>query len=316
MAAPEQLLLLLDRRLAALRKSRPDLEQALDLQEQLIRVTLMSVRGPETRPFALPREQLARRLRQGIPLLHDQPAHVDVHYAADLFSRLVNVLQDRADPDRGDRLEVLVAAIVGGALDPQRLFTEAFVQHPDHLAELADEAGVDRELLGTLAALSVAPLLRAYAERLLPLAERLDDGSPEGAVWQQGYCPICGAWPVLGELRGVELAEYLRCSACGCGWRSRRLFCPYCGNDDHRTLQTLTVDGEQRFRISVCERCHGYLKVGNSFDPPPADLLALDDIASLHLDLVAIERGYARPGGSGYVIELAVPEAEWVEELA
>ena len=28
-----------------------------------------------------------------------------------------------------------------------------------------------------------------------------------------------------------------------------------------------------------------------------------------------IERGYHRPGGSGFVIELAVPETEWVEEL-
>jgi hypothetical protein len=31
---------------------------------------------------------------------------------------------------------------------------------------------------------------------------------------------------------------------------------------------------------------------------------------------VAIERGYQRPGGTGFVIELAVPDEEWVEELA
>ena len=37
MAATEELLLLLDRRLAALRKSRPELDDVLDLQEQLIR---------------------------------------------------------------------------------------------------------------------------------------------------------------------------------------------------------------------------------------------------------------------------------------
>jgi FdhE protein len=92
--------------------------------------------------------------------------------------------------------------------------------------------------------------------------------------------------------------------------------CPFCGNDDYRTLGTLTVEGEQRFRISVCERCKAYLKVGNAFDPAPAELLALDDVASLHLDLVAIERGYQRPPGSGYRIELALPEVEWLEELA
>ena len=66
----------------------------------------------------------------------------------------------------------------------------------------------------------------------------------------------------------------------------------------------------------MCEHCSTYLKVGNAFDPPPPELLALDDVASMHLDVAAIERGYHRPPGSGFSIELAVPEAEWVEELA
>jgi FdhE protein len=306
----EQQLLGLDRRLAALRKTRPDLEEALDLQEALIRASLSAPRPAEAHPFPLPHEQVAARLREGVPLLHDQPAYVDVHLAADVFSRLVNVLQERQAPELADRLEAIVTAATTGVIEPQRLFGEAFVQHTDHVAEIAFQSGVDPELLGTLAAQAVAPLLRAYAERLLPSIQRHDDGSPETTLWQQGYCPICGGWPVLGELRGIELAQYLRCAACGCGWRSRRLFCPYCGNDDHHSLNMLAIDGEQRFRISVCDRCKGYLKVGNAFDPPPAELLAIDDVASLHLDVAAIERGYHRPGGSGFVIELAVPDDE------
>ena len=83
-----------------------------------------------------------------------------------------------------------------------------------------------------------------------------------------------------------------------------------------RSLGSLAIEGEHRFRIQVCERCRGYLKVGNAFDPPPAELLALDDVASVHLDLAAIERGYQRPGGNGYAIELALAEDEWLEELA
>jgi FdhE protein len=316
MAASDELLLLLDRRLAALRKSRPELGDVLDLQEQLIRVSLTSARPAEAQPFPLPREQLAARVRAGVPMLHDQPAHVDVQFAADLFSRLVNLLQQREDAELQAGLDALVSAATDSRLDPQRLFGEAFVQHGDHLAEIALQTGVDAGLLSTVAAQSVAPLLRAYAERLLPLVERVDDGSPEGAVWQRGYCPVCGGWPSLAELRGVELALFLRCAACGSGWRSNRLRCPYCGNDDYRSLQTLTIEGEKRFRISVCEQCQGYLKVGNAFDPPPPQLLALDDATSLHLDVVAIERGYHRPGGTGFSIELAVPEDEWVEELA
>jgi FdhE protein len=207
-------------------------------------------------------------------------------------------------------------AATSGLLDPEQLFSEAFVHHQDHLGELAAAAGVDGDLLSTLATRAVAPVLQAYAERLVPMLEQVDDGTVTGAAWTRGYCPVCGSWPLLGELRGVELAEWLRCSACGAGWRFQRLQCAYCANQDYRSLGSLAVEGEQRFRVSVCERCKGFLKVGNAFEPLPADLLPLDDAASLHLDLAAIERGYQRPAGSGYRIELAVPDVEWVEELA
>jgi FdhE protein len=307
---------LLDRRVALLAKSRPDLDEALKVQEQLIRAGLESARPPEAPPFPLPREHLAARIREGVPMLHAQPVHVDVQYAADLFSRLVNVLQRREDSELQSNLDALIKAATGGALDPERLFGEAFVQHQDHLVEIALQAGVDADLLAIVASQSVAPLLRAYAERLLPIIERADDATPEGAAWTRGYCPVCGGWPLLGELRGIELAQWLRCSACGAGWRSQRLTCPYCANDDYRSLGSLAVEGEQRFRVSVCERCKGYLKVLNAFDPPPAALLGLDDVMSMHLDVAAIERGYQRPGGSGYTIELALPEEEWMEELA
>src|SRR5216683_6448844 len=179
MVAIEERVMLLDRRLAALRKGRPDLHEALDLQEALMRASLSAPRSAEAHPFPLPHDQVAARLRAGVPLLHDQPAYVDVHLAADVFSRLVNVLQQRDDAELGARLEGVVAAATGGSIDPQRLFGEAFVQHSDHLAEIALQSGVDAELLSTLAVQAVAPLLRAYAERLLPLVQRLDDGSPE-----------------------------------------------------------------------------------------------------------------------------------------
>jgi FdhE protein len=209
-SAPE-LLLVLERRLAALRKSRPDLADALALQELLMRASLTSPRPPEAPPFPLPRELLATRIREGIPLLHDQPVTLDIHFAADIFSRLVDALEARDDPDLRVRLRALIAG--AAAMDPERLFGEAFVQHHDHLAEIASQAGVDEELLETLARLAVRPILATYAERLMPLVERADDGTSDRTVWTRGYCPICGGWPLLGELRGVELAQ------CGCAAR-------------------------------------------------------------------------------------------------
>src|SRR5919202_2920734 len=162
MAGPQDLVSLLDRRVAALKKTRPELGEALDLQTQLIRAALTSARPPQAQPFPLPREQAAARVREGVPLLHAQPAFVDVHFAADLFSRLVNTLQQRDDADLSSRLSGLIAAATSGGIDPERLFGEAFVQHHDHLREISIQAGVGPELVSTRAAHSAAPLLRAY----------------------------------------------------------------------------------------------------------------------------------------------------------
>ena len=206
-------------------------------------------------------------------MLHDQPAFVDVHFAADLFSRLVNVLGGRADPELPCASRCAgPGRLPQGRLDPRaKVLARRSSSTRDHLAEIADQTDVDPELLATLAAQAVGHLFGAYAERLLPIVERADDGArrkaPPGI---RGYCPICGGWLLLAERRGIELAQYLRCAACGSGWRSQRLFCPYCANEDYQTLRTLTIDGEQRFRVAVCERCKRYLKVGNAFDPPPA----------------------------------------------
>src|SRR3954447_2187496 len=99
MGEPSERLGLLERRVAALRKTRPDLADALTLQEQLLRVTLSTQRLPRTDAFALPHEAVLNRVREGVPMLHDQPITLDIDFAADLFSRLVNVLSEREDPD-------------------------------------------------------------------------------------------------------------------------------------------------------------------------------------------------------------------------
>jgi FdhE protein len=303
--APPANLLRLDQRLTVLCKQRPELQEALNLQRDIIRTQLTAPRPPHVSPFALPRRQLEARVRGGVPLLHDQPVAIDIHFAADLFDRLLNALSPRFDS--------LAAAATEGRLDPERLFGEAFVQHVDHVAEIARLVDVDPDLLSAAATLAIAPVLRAYAARLEPLLDQLDDCE----AWGRGYCPICGGWPLLGELRGTSHAAWLRCAACGSGWPVQHAACPYCGNSDEQTLGTLTIEGESRFRANVCQRCKGYLKVGTAFDPPPAEVLAVDDVAGLQLDLTAIERGYQRPPGSGYRIESAVPDtSDWTEERA
>ena len=69
----------------------------------------------------------------------------------------------------------------------------------------------------------------------------------------------------------------------------------YCGNQDHNSLGYLYAESQpDKMRVEVCDQCHGYLKVIASFSPTPPELLAIEDLATLHLDYIAQQRGYAR----------------------
>jgi FdhE protein len=316
---PQTLLDLLDRRLGVLRATRPKLEDLLAQQEAIVTAQLTSPRPPEVRPFALPRQHLAARIQAGVPLLHDQPIALDIHFAADLFRRLVNALARLAtDAAASSSFALLIDAATSGVLDPEQLFGEAFVGHADHLGQIGTAADVAPDQLTRIATESVAPILRACAARLQPLLAQV---AGDGAPWERGYCPVCGGWPLLAELSmdarpTAEQQPSLRCGACGSSWRHRAGTCPFCGMSDDRALETLTVEGEPRFHLLVCRACAKFLKVAQTLDPAPPELLALDDLASLRLDVAAGECGYRRPVGSGYRIELAMPDDEWMGELA
>jgi formate dehydrogenase maturation protein FdhE len=57
-------------------------------------------------------------------------------------------------------------------------------------------------------------------------------------------------------------------------------------------------DGEAR-KVETCTRCRGYLKVVSTLRAWPGDEVCLADLATIDLDLVALERDYERPEPRG-----------------
>lgn len=291
-----------DRRLQALLEANPDLTDAAALQEAVL--SSVDLHAAPIRPIILPARRASDKLNRGTPLLHGEDVYLDEGFIRDVFGRLLGLLESR--PGIGRLAAEIAEAADAHRLHPEHVVVEGFVNHPDHLQQVAADAGVDHELLATLADLSARPILAAYAEQLAPALER--------GPWGRGYCPICGAWPSLAELRGAEPDRHLRCSRCGCAWAVPRLFCPFCGNDDGDSLGHLQVEGERRFRVDVCRRCNGYLKAGTVPAPTPSRLLALDDLASAHLDLAAKERGHTRPAEPGFRLDLAGTEDDFHDD--
>ena len=82
------------------------------------------------------------------------------------------------------------------------------------------------------------------------------------------------------------------CNFCSCG-------CPFCETDSQR-LASVTIEGEPGLRIDHCESCGGYLK---TYDGQGDETLLLSDWSSLHLDLIAHDRGLKRLAASLYEFE-------------
>jgi len=177
-------------------------------------------------------------------------------------------------------------------------------QDTARVAALAQSFGAAAGALGAVAALAAVPLLHACAERWAADVPK---------TWAHGWCPICGAWPAFAEARGLENARRLRCARCAADWPTTWLRCPYCGVDDHTLLGSLvvTLDPERApdpasprlarvaTTVDTCASCRGYLKTVTTLVPTPSDDLGLIDLATVELDVAALEHGYARPAGPG-----------------
>lgn len=212
----------------------------------------------------------------GAPMLHGASVRIDTSRARRLVRRLGDVSGVRACDQ----------------VDPSAMIRAAISRDDRALEAMAERSDASIDAFAAVSQVAAMPLLMAAALTLAPgLA----------SVWQRGYCPVCGAWPSLAELRGIERERRLRCGCCGADWPLPLLHCAFCDELDHGKLGALQPEGEEQLRrIETCETCHGYLKSATTFGALSIRTLVLLDLTTIPLDLVAQDRGYARPMRPGW----------------
>jgi len=116
-------------------------------------------------------------------------------------------------------------------------------------------------------------------------------------------CPGCGSHPVSSMVRigGAENGlRYLHCTLCNSEWHVVRAKCSNC--DNTRDIACYHLEGKDRLvQAESCPECQTYLKVIHQEKDPQADPVA-DDLATLTLDLLMDEAGFARSGINWYLI--------------
>lgn len=172
-------------------------------------------------------------------------------------------------------------------------------------AELRAEGVVDWLLSGEGLAPCAPGMLRflgwnGLARELAPLVEAFANWRVEER-WMQRYCPTCGSPPAMSQLVGTDPGRrrLLACGCCRTRWRFARTRCPFCENDSQR-LSVITFEAEPRLRLDHCESCRGYVK---TYVGEGEEALLLSDWSSLHLDLVALDRGLGRRCASLFELE-------------
>jgi FdhE protein len=160
----------------------------------------------------------------------------------------------------------------------------------------AAKPGEDPGVPGVLAFLGWIAIARALAPALAAYAAwRADDR------WDRPTCPTCGAAPVMAQLveegAGAGRRRLLACGRCQTRWAWKRVACPFCTTENPEKLAILEVEGEGGFRLDVCDNCQGYVKTYGGQGNEP---FMLADWTTLHLDVLAKDRGYERKGASLY----------------
>jgi len=197
------------------------------------------------------------------------------------------------------RLLKLTPAAISRRIDGLALL-EAAVCHDDARIDALAAAGAEAPALRVLGQMAALPLLQACGRGL---------ASELPATWWEGYCPLCGAWPVVAEYTGLERKRQLRCGRCGTGWAIPLLRCVFCDETEHDHLGYLTPEaGDQTRKIEVCHTCKGYLKACTTVRPLTPWAILLDDLTTVPLDVAALERGYRRPERPGWALEARITE--------
>jgi FdhE protein len=270
--------------LAKLAQDRPGLAgPAAVLVEILPALFAEPVR--ETPPTLSP-EQATNKLLGGVPLLRVETVGLDLTGFRRRWLAVCAALENR---EEGGPPRALGEALRAGRLNPGELTQHVLAGRPEEVHALAEKNGFDPGALAFVLRLTLLPVLAHLRGALNPLHE--------GAAWRQGHCPTCGAWPLLGEFRGLEQKRWLRCGLCAGEWEWSRLRCPFCANADHRTLGYFHAEGEEaKWRAATCDACGGYVKMASTLQALTAPQLLVVDLATTHLDLAAAERGYLLGG--------------------
>lgn len=205
----------------------------------------------------------------------------------ELFREICGIIKKQENSET-EKVQRLIDAERDGALILDILIKKLFSHDSAYFHSLASKIKVGEELLLFVALHIARPFFEAVAEKL---NDKVMD-----ELWIKNRCPICGSEAQMAKLEKEVGKKILSCLLCGSEWRFMRIKCPFCNNENHKSLKFLEVEGSP-YRIDICEQCKRYIKTldeREGVDDKVAVIPSVADLSTMYLDVVAEKEGYER----------------------
>lgn len=267
------------------KSAHPHYTEILDIMADIL-IMREEYRNQMDQPiFKVEENLIAQKMHGGLPLLDLTDKHFDLTRPKKYFDDLVSITEKRLP----EMAQTIADIIHGTDFDWEQIVRDSFDRKMEEAASQESKANRDSEETIDLIDLFLEESLRPELEYI---AEKYEEKVAK-SDWSEGYCPICGKEPKIGEIRKEEDGKrYLFCHQCGFKWYFNRIKCPFCGNDEQHSLAYFEVEGDERYRVDVCNKCRRYIKtveLPKASEEPDMDV---EDIATLHLDMIAYDEGY------------------------
>jgi FdhE protein len=230
------------------------------------------------------------------------PGPADIAFANEHKLPIVDRLTWRRDPSWQAALARIAAALDGVAMPAAASAALAALHRSDHVAR---EALADRLLRTAVVAEDAATAffvdaaLQLYWTRMAALLDRAAVLPIDPPV----LCPICGSPPVgstvyaQGSLQGVR---FLSCPLCSCEWHCVRIKCANCQSTKGIAYHHV-AELPAALKAETCDECRTYTKIVYKDKDPDAEPFA-DDLATVGLDLLVGEAGWARAAANPFLV--------------
>ncbi len=273
----------LKERIQQIKKKRPGYGEILDFYQKVKEAQANVKASLKIDPIHLKKEWKELLSKEGFSLIQKEDFPLDIESSVKLFQTLCQIGKG-ANPHMAEQARKIEEAIDKKRIDLKKFLKKGLKKQ--RIEQVAEESGLDKKAFYFLIQSSTRPSVEAGREQLR--------GEIDSEAWLKGYCPVCGSLPFLSLLKEEVGKRYLLCSYCGYEWRIDRMFCPFCSNKEQESLHYLFAEGEEAYRIDLCEKCHQYIKIIDYRKLEKSDPV-LEDLATLHFDILASQKGYKRP---------------------